>query len=140
MAVKVKPKSFGPVFVLFDGKDGILYAQSDPSDSSPCPPTQTPVDTLIASLGSCIVKSLQWAADQRKVALNPFSVKVVGIKAPDLPGRIEKMDVTIIGKPVGDDALVPRIVKQAKSICTVSNSLNCDVAITVETPLKRLIQ
>ena len=98
MALKVKPKTFGPVFVMFDGVDGIQYALSDPSDAGPCPPTQTPVDTLIASLGSCIVKSVQWSAGQRNVALTPFTVKVVGIKAPALPGRIEKMDITIILK------------------------------------------
>lgn len=135
MVLKVKPKMYGPVFVMFDGTDGIQYAYSDPSDASPCPPTQSPVDTLIASLGSCIVKSVQWSAGQRKVALNPFTVKVVGAKAPDLPGRIEKMDITIIGNLVDDETLIPRIVKQAKSICTVSNTLNCEVAITVEAAL-----
>ncbi|MEH6526788.1 MAG: OsmC family protein [Sneathiella sp.] len=132
MALKVKPKSFGPVFVIFDGMDGIQYAHTDPSNTSPYPPTNTPVDTLIASLGSCIVKSMQWSADQHKVSLNPFMVKVVGIKAPVLPGRIEKMDITILGSLVDDEELAPRIVRQAKSICTVSNTLNCEVEIFFE--------
>ena len=131
MALKVKPKSFGPVFVVFDGDNSLRYAMSDPSELSACPPSQTPVDTLIASLGSCIVKSVQWVARQRKIALNRFTVKVVGVKAPDLPGRVERMEVTIIGNPVEDAALVPGIVTQAKSICTVSNTLNCEVTVSV---------
>jgi len=135
MALKIKPKSIGPVFVIFDGMDGVQYAHSDPSNASPYPPTNTPVDTLVASLGSCIVKSMRWSADQRKVSLNPFMVKVVGIKAPVEPGRIEKMDITILGSFVDDEALAPRIVRQAKSICTVSNTLNCEVEIFVEPDL-----
>ncbi|WIY24501.1 OsmC family protein [Parasedimentitalea psychrophila] len=132
MALKIRPKSFGPVFVSLDDKDAILFAFSDPSDTSPYPPTNTPVDTLLASLGSCIVKSIQWSAEQRKVDLNPFTVKVEGTKSTELPGRLERVDITIFGTLVADEALAPRIVKQAKAICTVSNSLNSDLGIKIQ--------
>lgn len=132
MDSKLKPKVFGPVFVTFDGKDEIQYALSDPSDISLYPPISSPVDTLIASLGSCIVKSVQWSADQRKVKLNPFTVTLTGTKALDLPGRVERIDVEITGNLVDDSALVPRIVKQAKSICTVSNTLTCEVSVVIQ--------
>jgi uncharacterized OsmC-like protein len=132
MALKIKPKSFGPVYVTFDGADQVEYAHTDPSGFSSSPPTHTPVDTLIASLGSCIVKSMQWAASQNKVSLNPFMLKVVGTKAPVLPGRIEVMDITIMGRPIDEEELIPRIVEQTKAFCTVSNTLNCEVTITVE--------
>lgn len=135
MAPEFKPKVFGPLFVTFDGVDGIQYAMSDLSDLKPHPPAGSPVDTLIASLGSCIVKSVQWSASQRKVTLNPFTVKLIGTKSVDLPGRIEHMHVTISGNLVDDKELVPRIVKQAKSICTVSNTLNCEVTIAVDAEL-----
>lgn len=132
MALKIKPKSFGPVYVSFDGEDAIQYAHTDPAEASHAPPTHTPVDTLIASLGSCIVKSMQWSANQNKVALNPFTLKLVGTKAPVLPGRIEVMDITILGQPIAEEDLIPRLVEQTKAYCTVSNTLNCEVTITVD--------
>ena len=135
MVLKVKPKFFGPIFVLFDGSETLQFAYGDPSEASPNPPVNSPVDTMIASLGSCIVRSIEWVADQRNVALLPFAVKLVGHKAPELPGRVEKVEITILGTLVEDEALTPRIVKQANSICTVSNSLNCEISLTVESAL-----
>lgn len=90
----------------------------------------SPVDTLLASLGHCIVMSVQWAAAQRKVDLMPFKVEVLGTKALDEPGRLQRLDVTVIGAVVDDAGLGERILKQAKAICTVSNSLNCDVTVS----------
>jgi uncharacterized OsmC-like protein len=135
MTLKIKPKSFGPVYVISDGKQGIQYAYANPSMASTCPPVNSPVDTLIASVGSCIVKSVEWVANQRKVNLHPFTVMIVGIKSTELPGRIETVEITIFGKIVDNESLTSQIVKQAKSICTVSNTLNCDVRITVEPEL-----
>ena len=59
-------------------------------------------------------------------------VKVTGIKAPDLPGRVETMHITIIGTLAEDASLAARMVRQAKSVCTVSNTLNCEVTILTE--------
>jgi uncharacterized OsmC-like protein len=132
MALKLKPKSFGPVFALFDGTETTRFAFGDPSNATPHVPIQTPVDTLLASLAFCIVKSVIWAADQQAATLQPFIVKVTGAKAPDLPGRVEKMHITIIGTLVEDGSFAEKIVKQAKSICTVSNTLNCDVTVSTE--------
>ncbi len=132
MTLKVKPKSFGPVFVFFDGSADLRYAYGDASDTSPHPPAGSPVDTMIASLGSCIARSVEWAAGQRNVPLNPFQVKVVGTKSPELPGRVEKAEITIIGNLVDDAALAARILAQAKTICTVSNSLNTEVEINIQ--------
>ncbi|MCP4819864.1 MAG: OsmC family protein [Shimia sp.] len=132
MAIRMKAKSYGPVFVVFDGGDDLQYAWSNLSEVTPCPPSQTPVDTLLASLGACIVKSVQLIAQQKRVVLNPFVVKVVGAKALDLPGRVDRMDVTIVGSLVDDPVLGSEIVTQAKSICTVSNTLTCDVTVSLE--------
>ena len=132
MVLRMKPKSFGPVFALFDGTDNIQFAFDDPSEATPHPPSQTPVDTLLASLASCIVKSVQLAASQHNATLKPFMVKVTGNKAPDLPGRVEQMQVMIIGQLADDGSLAQKLVKQAKAICTVSNSLNCTVTIATQ--------
>lgn len=132
MDSKTKPKTFGPVHVSFDGKGQILYAMIDPEKTSPTPPPETPVDMMIASLGACIVKSVQWAADQRKVALNPFSVTLLGTKSLEIPARIEVIDISVSGNVVDDEALSKRILKQAKAICTVSNSLNSQVNFNID--------
>lgn len=132
MALRMKPKSFGPVFALFDGTDNIQFAFGDPSELTPHPPSQTPVDTLLASLAACIVKSVQMAANQHDATLKSFMVKVTGNKTPDLPGRVEKMQITIIGQLVDDGSLAQKLVKQAKAMCTVSNSLNCTVTIATQ--------
>ncbi|WP_050528588.1 OsmC family protein [Pseudorhodobacter aquimaris] len=132
MALNVRPRKFGPVFAIFDGGDVIQYAYRDVARASAHPPTQTPVDTLLASLASCILKSVQWAAEQHGAALQPFSVKVEGVKASDDPSRVGSIEVTVLGRLVADEALIAPIVAQAKSICTVSNTLNCPVTVTTE--------
>lgn len=132
MIMRMKPKSFGPVFALFDGTDNIQFAFDDPAARTPHPPSQTPVDTLLASLAACIVKSVQMAANQHNAALKSFMVKVTGNKAPDPPGRVEQMQITIIGQLVDDGSLAQKIILQAKAMCTVSNSLNCTVTLATQ--------
>jgi len=135
MTVELKPKVFGPIFVFFNGTDTLQYAHIDPSNASAYPPIQAPVDTFLASLGACIVMSIKWSIDQRKFFLNPFIIKVVGIKAFDIPNRIERINIEIIGKFIDNEDLIPRIMRQAKLICTVSNSLSCEVNFTARTAL-----
>ncbi|MBR9862622.1 MAG: OsmC family protein [Rhodobacteraceae bacterium] len=132
MALKMKAKPFGPVYVIFDGSDTFQYAYKDVANATPHPPVNSPVDTMLASLGSCIVKSVQWAADQQKVAPQPFQVKVEGLKSLDLPGRVETATITVEGAIVEDAQLAEKIVKQAKSVCTVSNSLTTTVEIVID--------
>jgi uncharacterized OsmC-like protein len=132
MNVKTKPKTFGPVFAFFDGSETPRYASDPASEKSLHPPVGTPVDMLLASLAYCIVKSVEWAAKDHKSSLHSFAVKVTGTKALDLPGRVEKMEIIIIGNLVDDSAVAGQIVKLAKSICTVSNTLNCAVLISTE--------
>lgn len=132
MTVGMKPKAFGPVFAFYDGSETVCYATDLVSEQSPHPPAGSPVDMLLVSLAYCIVKSVEWAAKDYKASLHPFAVKVTGTKALDLPGRVEQMDLTIIGDLVDDRAVAEKIVKLAKSICTVSNTLNCAVTVARE--------
>lgn len=130
MAMKLKPKTFGPIYVFHDGSDQMKFAFGDPAQKTDHPPYYTPVDTMISSLGSCIVKSMVWSAAQHKAELHNFHVIVTAVKAADLPSRVGKISLEVVGQFVDDDALVPEIIKQAKSVCTVSNSMNCEVEIT----------
>jgi uncharacterized OsmC-like protein len=132
MPVRMKPKSFGPVVAFYDGSETVRYATDLVSKQSPHPPAGSPVDMLLVSLAYCIIKSVQWAAKDHKAYLHPFAVKVTGTKGLDLPGRVEQMDLTIIGDLVVDRAVAEKILKLAKSICTVSNTLNCAVTVAME--------
>ena len=87
---------------------------------------------MLASLASCTLKSVEWVAGEHGAALKPFTVKVTGQKAPDQPNRVDVAHITIIGAFVDDAVLRPEIVAQAKSICTVSNTLNCAINVTLE--------
>ena len=132
MIIRMKPKAFGPVLAFYDGSETVCYATDLVSEKSPHPPAGSPVDMLLASLAYCIVKSVEWAAKDHKASLHPFAVKVTGTKALDLPGRVEQMDLTIVGDLVDDTAKADQITAMAKSICTVSNTLNCPVTVTRE--------
>ena len=132
MNMKTKPKTFGPVVAFYDWSETTRYASDFMSEKSLHPPAGSPVDMLLASLAYCIVKSVEWAAKDHNASLHSFAVKVTGTKALDLPGRVERMDVIIIGDLVDDSVVAGQIVKLAKSICTVSNTLNCAVVISTE--------
>lgn len=132
MTAQVKPKTFGPVFAFYDGSETTRYAPGQSAEATPHPPAGSPVDMLLASLAYCIVKSVEWAAKDQKASLQPFSVKVTGTKAVDLPPRVAEMNVIIIGDLVDDPAVAKHIVKLAKSICTVSNTLTCAVSVRME--------
>ncbi|NVK14685.1 MAG: OsmC family protein [Rhodobacteraceae bacterium] len=130
MVLKVKPKRYGPVFVIFDGGAELRYADGEGADSSLYPPAGSPVETMLAALGACIVRSLEWTAGRHK--LPPFQVRVAGVGAPELPGRLETAEVAVIGRLSDDAALAGQIVAQAKSACTVSNSMNSVVTVRLE--------
>ncbi len=132
MPIRIKQKKFGPVFLRYGDDGAISYGMTADSVDNPHPPVATPVDTLLASLGACIIKSVEWAANQKKANLNPYSVTVSGLKAGDLPNRIERLDIRVSTSLTEDPDLASEIVKQAKSICTVSNSLNCEVTLSLE--------
>lgn len=132
MVLKVKPKSFGPVFVIYDGTAQLRYGSGGGTDSQTHPADGSPVETMLASLGACIVRSVEWAASQNKAELQPFQVKVTAVKSAELPGRLETAAVTVIGAPAADAELARKIVKQAKSYCTVSNSMNTGVTVSLE--------
>jgi uncharacterized OsmC-like protein len=131
MTIRPRPKTFGPVFAYFDGTQAVHYASAT-STRTPYPPDGTPVDMMLASLAYCMIKSAEWAAKDQGTTLQPFAVKVTGTKALELPGRIETICVTLIGDIVADPAMAQQIVKLAKGICTVSNTLNCDITVATE--------
>lgn len=131
MAIRIKPRTFGPIKVRLSS-DGDVQFFDQADGFGAVPPVGTPVDTLLASLGACIAKSLVIVADQRQHALSPFSVEITGEKATDLPSRLGVINIKVTGPLTDTQETSANLVKQAKSICTVSNTLNCAITLTYE--------
>lgn len=130
MALKLRPKRFGPVHVRFDGAGGVTFATDAEGPGQPYPPYDKPVLTLMASVGHCLVESIRIIAERENVALRPFVISVAAEKSIDLPGRLQTLSCRVQDTLADDPRVVQALVMQAKSICTVSNTLNS--AITVE--------
>ncbi|WP_068115839.1 OsmC family protein [Tropicimonas marinistellae] len=131
MVVRIKPKSFGPVRVRSEGGDTLLYARNGEAFDT-APPQGTPVELLLLSLGACIAKSLKIVADQPQTHLSPFTVEVTGQKATDLPNRLGSVDIRVLGRLTDDAEKSAELLRKAKSICTVSNSMNCTIALELD--------
>jgi len=129
--VKIKPKQFGPVNVLFDGADAITFAQADLAQAQHLPPRSSPIVTLLASLGHCLVESIRIIARREDLTLAPFTISITAEKALDLPGKLEVIRCIVHGNPVADSLLAIELVANAKAICTVSNTLNCDTQVKI---------
>lgn len=132
--VTFKPKQFGPVFVMFDGAETVSFAQDDPAQAQESPPRASPVVTLMVSVGHCLVESIRIIARREHMTLQPFMISVRGEKALDLPGRLKTIRSAVIGHPVADPGQAADLVTEAKGICTVSNTLNCEILVKLSEP------
>ncbi|WP_353474940.1 OsmC family protein [Salipiger sp. H15] len=119
MALKLRPKRFGPVSVLFDPEGAVRFVSDEGGAPLPHPAYDKPVLTLMASVAHCLVESLRILAKRDGVALPAYAITVTAEKAIDEPGRLESMVCKVEGDLPGE------MVREAKSICTVSNTLNC---------------
>ena len=129
MTIKIKPKSFGPVFVSIDEGRTVRYGTAADSVSQLSPPAATPAECLLFSLGSCVAISLHMAAEQKKTPLRPFQIGISSRKAEDLPNRFGYFEVVVSGNITNDAKLSEELLKKAKSICTVSNTLNAEIML-----------
>ena len=129
MAIKIKPKSFGPVFVSIDEARTVRYGTSVDSVTQVAPPVASPADCLLFSLASCVAISLQMAAEQEHMVLAPFQLEATSRKAEDLPSRFGSFEVTVPRSIAKDKATCEKLLKKAKRICTVSNTLNAEIEV-----------
>lgn len=127
MAIKLKPKTVGPIIVQWSGGK-ILYSFNDPDSMTSTPPADYPSHTLMASLGACYVVSMNRVADQSAIVLPDFTIQITSTSSGDLPIRIGRMDVVIKGLLQTEKDKSEQIVKQAKAMCTVGNTLHCEIA------------
>jgi len=88
-------------------------------------PGFNPLDLLYASLAACMVLSARIAATRLGVAdrLGEMRADVSGEKAKDEPSRVETFSIRLEIEGDLDAATKQRIVEDAETICTVSNTL-----------------
>ena len=99
--------------------DGTLSFQQAPVDG-------TPVDMLIAAAAACFAKSCQLVQNARSETPTTVVADVTGIKAADAPNRLGRMRIAW-SIPDLEPRQAARIARDAKRVCTVTNSLTCDI-------------
>lgn len=134
MALTLRPKRFGPVFVRFDDQGIVSFATEADGPGLPHPPGDKPVLTLMASVGHCLVESIRILAARDGIALSAFAISVASEKSLDAPGRLQSILCRVEGSLVPDDETKERLVKEAKTICTVSNTLNSQITVEIALP------
>ena len=129
MEIKVKPKTYGPVFVHIGRERVLHYGRAEDGIDQISPPTNSPADTLLFALAACIAISLHMEAEKSGLTLDPFRVRAACKKAGDLPNRFDQFEVLVPSSIADDHESAERLLNSAKSICTVSNTLNADVTL-----------
>ena len=132
MKIKQKPKSFGPVYISIDDEGILKFGESLDKIGQVSPDISSPAVSLLYSIGSCIALSIQMAASKKKIILQPFHVKVKSEKAEDLPSRFGTFYVRVSDRFTEDKQQAKQLLKLAKSICTVSNTLNAEVNVSLD--------
>lgn len=129
MALRFKPQHFGPVLVFFEEDGSVAFSTAVDGPRRDHPPYDKPVLTLMASVGHCLVESIRIVAERDGYGLSPFAISVEAEKATDLPGRLKLLRCKVYGAFVSPMETADDMISRAKSICTVSNTLGCEVLV-----------
>ncbi len=82
----------------------------------------TPVEIMLGAVAGCFLKSAQIVQETKRLPRTAGRVSVEGTKAPDRPSRIAHIRIAWqIADMAPDEAA--RIARDAKRVCTVSNSI-----------------
>jgi uncharacterized OsmC-like protein len=82
----------------------------------------SPVEYLLVSIATCFALSCRTALAQRHRAGDDFEVIVQGLKATDLPSRLDEIELEVVFAG-GLRAPAEAVVEHAKRLCTVTNTL-----------------
>lgn len=131
MAIKLKAKSYGPIYVIANQHGELRYSEDLEAETSASPDISSPAISLLYSLGSCIAISLAMVAQREKIQLADFYLMLSADKASDLPNRFGSFTVAVSATMLADKNKAHDLIKKAKSICTVSNTLNANIKINL---------
>ena len=136
MAIKLKPKFFGPLELKTERPGTFSYTTNTghtaPTGAPASTKLATPADLIMAALASCIGLSLEMVAQQMNVEPGEIGITINAAKALDLPNRFASFDAVVHLEKVNDEKLANKLLKNAKEICTVSNTLNATVTLSLK--------
>lgn len=89
----------------------------------------SPVDLLVAAVAGCFVKSCHMVQEARGDATSQVIAQVIGRKAEGSPNRVGQVSIAW-SLPGLDATQAAKIAKDAKRICTVTNSMSCDFEVS----------
>ncbi|TGQ31283.1 OsmC family protein [Mesorhizobium sp. M00.F.Ca.ET.216.01.1.1] len=126
--LKVRTRTTGALAVLHPGGLPVVTTPTGGSVdvvTGASAPGFNPLDLLYASLAACMVLSARIAATRMGIAasLGEVRAEVSGEKADGDVSRIGKFTITLDISGDLDEATKQRIVADAETICTVSNTL-----------------
>ena len=112
-------------------REGAFDFQLPPGEgggAARAPGLAVPVEQLLVSVASCFARSCHIVLGARGDALCDIRIDVTGEKAGDPPNRLTR--IRLACELVGLDAvLAGRVRRDAKRICTVTNTLACDFEV-----------
>lgn len=131
MTLRVKPSSEGPVTVSFSESEGLKFRRGNEPFSN-APSLDDPAVMLLYSIGSCMAISVQRLAKRRKVDINPFQIRVIGHKGLTLPAHFASYELELSRGVHPDIEIAQLLLKDAKKICTIGNSVSGTFELTIE--------
>jgi uncharacterized OsmC-like protein len=126
--LKVRTRTTGALAVLQPGGLPVITTPTGGSVdvvTGVSAPGFNPLDLLYASVAACMVLSARIAATRLGVAdrLGEVRADVIGEKAEGEVSRVGRITITLDISGDLDEATKRRIVEDAETICTVSNTL-----------------
>lgn len=123
MATRVKQTTYGPIWATMNSEGTLLFGDNEAMLSA-TPPLVRPGVTLLYSIASCMILSLQAVAKRKRLTIHPFSIEVTSHKGEELPVHFARYDIALSHGCHSDPDIAMQLLNSAKSICTVSNSLS----------------
>ena len=112
MAIKLKPKFYGPLHLDRNGPGSFIYTTDAGYQASSGAPASTalapPSDLIMAALASCIGISLEMAAQEMNIDPGEIGIVINGEKARDLPHRFARFDAKVCLEDIKDTNLARR--------------------------------
>ena len=121
-ALEIVSPPAGPLAVLRDGK--AVPIEIGPGQT-------TPVELLLASIGTCFALSCWAAFAARGVERVGFAVSVVGHKATQLPSRLSSIELAVTFDASLPLAKAQAVSASAELLCTVTNTVTSQPSCTV---------
>lgn len=83
----------------------------------------SPVEYLLIAAAACFALSVRSVITARALPKTSFEVIVTGVKARDLPSRLDQISLVALFSGNVDEIQAGTIAAEAKKLCTVTNTL-----------------